>query len=87
MCGSAGTGKSMVDSRIPTILPGLTREEDIEISRIYSVCGKLPPGRPLLLSGPFAVPNIRFLLRVLRRRPLSGSRRIFTCFGRRAVFR
>ena len=57
MCGSAGTGKSMVASRIPTILPGLTREEDIEISRVYSVCGKLPPGRPLLSKRPFRSPH------------------------------
>ena len=57
MCGSAGTGKSMVASRIPTILPGLTREEDIEISRVYSVCGKLPSGRPLLSKRPFRSPH------------------------------
>lgn len=47
----------MVASRIPTILPGLTREEDIEISRVYSVCGKLPPGRPLLSKRPFRSPH------------------------------
>lgn len=57
MCGSAGTGKSMVAARISTILPRLTREEDIEISRVYSVCGKLPPGRPLLSRRPFRSPH------------------------------
>lgn len=57
MCGSAGTGKSMVAARIPTILPGLTREEDIEISRVYSVCGKLPYDRPLLSKRPFRSPH------------------------------
>lgn len=55
--GSAGTGKTMVARRIPTILPDLTREEDIEISKIYSICGMLPAGRPLLSSRPFRSPH------------------------------
>ncbi|MCC8024076.1 MAG: YifB family Mg chelatase-like AAA ATPase [Clostridium sp.] len=55
--GSAGTGKTMVASRIPTILPALTREEDIEISKTYSICGLLPPGRPLLSRRPFRSPH------------------------------
>lgn len=57
MNGSAGTGKTMVAKRIPTILPALTREEDIEISKIYSICGLLPPGRPLLSRRPFRNPH------------------------------
>lgn len=55
--GSAGTGKTMVASRIPTILPALTREEDIEISKTYSICGLLPSGRPLLSKRPFRNPH------------------------------
>lgn len=55
--GSAGTGKTMVASRIPTILPALTREEDIEISKTYSICGLLPPDRPLLSKRPFRSPH------------------------------
>lgn len=57
MSGSAGTGKTMVAKRIPTIMPALTREEDIEISKIYSICGMLPPGRPLLSRRPFRSPH------------------------------
>lgn len=57
MSGSAGTGKTMVAKRIPTIMPALSREEDIEISKIYSICGMLPPGRPLLSSRPFRSPH------------------------------
>lgn len=37
--GSAGSGKTMIAERIPTILPSASIEEQLEISRIYSVCG------------------------------------------------
>lgn len=57
MSGSAGTGKTMVAKRIPTIMPALSREEDIEISKIYSICGMLPQGRPLLSQRPFRSPH------------------------------
>lgn len=57
MTGPAGTGKTMIARRLPTILPPLTREEDIEISRIYSICGLLPHNRPLLGRRPFRSPH------------------------------
>ena len=57
MTGPAGTGKTMIARRLPTILPPLTREEDIEISRIYSICGLLPHNRPLLGKRPFRSPH------------------------------
>ncbi|MFR3070891.1 MAG: YifB family Mg chelatase-like AAA ATPase [Enterocloster sp.] len=57
MNGSAGTGKTMIARRIPTILPSLTREENIEISKIYSICGQLPPGQALLSERPFRSPH------------------------------
>ena len=43
----------MVAKRIPTILPDLSWEENIEISKIYSLCGLLPEGQPLLSQRPF----------------------------------
>lgn len=55
--GPAGTGKTMIASRIPTILPRLTREENIKISEIYSICGLLPHDRPLLSRRPFRAPH------------------------------
>lgn len=55
--GSAGTGKTMIARRLPTILPSLTREEDIEISKVYSICGLLPKGKPLLSKRPFRSPH------------------------------
>ncbi len=57
MSGGAGTGKTMVARRIPGILPSLTREEDIEISKIYSISGLLPPGSSLLSRRPFRSPH------------------------------
>lgn len=57
MNGSAGTGKTMTAQRIPTILPSLSEEEDIEISKIYSICGLLPEGQPLLSRRPFRSPH------------------------------
>ncbi len=47
----------MVAKRIPTILPDLSWEENIEISKIYSLCGLLPEGQPLLSQRPFRSPH------------------------------
>ncbi len=53
MIGSPGSGKSMMAKRIPTILPDLTLEESMEISRIYSIVGLLDPLQPLMVQRPF----------------------------------
>lgn len=55
--GPAGTGKTMVARRIPTIMPSLSHEENIEISKIYSICGLLPQDQPLLSKRPFRSPH------------------------------
>lgn len=55
--GSAGTGKTMAAKRIPTIMPPLGREESLEISKIYSICGMLPPDMPLMTRRPFRSPH------------------------------
>ena len=57
MVGSAGSGKSMMAKRIPTILPRLSREESIGISTIYSIGGYLPPGGGLIARRPFRSPH------------------------------
>ena len=55
--GPAGTGKTMIARRIPTIMPSLSMEETIAISKIYSVCGLLSQEEPLIVQRPFRSPH------------------------------
>lgn len=57
MIGPPGAGKTMVAKRIPSILPALTREEQLELSKIYSVCGLLDNRNALLTERPFRCPH------------------------------
>lgn len=55
--GPAGTGKTMIAERIPTIMPSCTPQERLEISKVYSICGLLPGRGKLLGRRPFRHPH------------------------------
>jgi len=57
LAGPPGTGKTMLGRRLPGILPPLTRDEALEVTRIHSVAGTLPAGRPIILVPPFRAPH------------------------------
>lgn len=55
--GPAGTGKTMAAKRLPTIMPPISLEESVEVSKVYSICGMLPKEKPLLTARPFRSPH------------------------------
>ena len=57
MVGSPGSGKSMLARRLPSILPDMSREEALESTQIWSICGLLDPRHPLMTARPFRAPH------------------------------
>ncbi len=57
MSGPPGSGKTLLARALPSILPPMTSEEALDVTRIYSVAGLLPPETPLLRRRPFRAPH------------------------------
>jgi magnesium chelatase family protein len=57
MSGPPGSGKTLLARSMPSILPRMTNEEAIEVTKIYSVSGLLPSGTSLLRQRPFRSPH------------------------------
>jgi magnesium chelatase family protein len=56
MVGSPGAGKTMLARRLPGILPAMTRQEALEVTRLHSVAGRLS-GNGLVATRPFRAPH------------------------------
>jgi magnesium chelatase family protein len=57
MVGSPGAGKTLLARAMPGILPEMSIEESLDVTRIYSVADQLPAGTPLLRHRPFRAPH------------------------------
>lgn len=55
--GPPGAGKTLLARALPSILPRLTEDEALEVTKIYSISGKLPTGEPLIRQRPFRAPH------------------------------
>lgn len=57
MKGTPGSGKTMLARAIPGILPTLTEDEALEVTKIYSITGNLPEGESIITKRPFRSPH------------------------------
>jgi magnesium chelatase family protein len=57
MIGPPGAGKTMLARAFPSILPNLTKDEALEVTKIYSITGNLPVGESIIKSRPFRSPH------------------------------
>lgn len=57
MIGPPGTGKTMIARSMSSILPPLSKEEQLEVTKVYSVAGMLEEGTGLITDRPFVNPH------------------------------
>jgi magnesium chelatase family protein len=57
LTGPPGSGKTLLARATPSILPGMTADEALDVTRIYSVSGLLPSDMPLIQQRPFRSPH------------------------------
>jgi magnesium chelatase family protein len=57
LSGPPGAGKTLMARAVPSILPRMSFEESLTVTKIYSVAGQLPPETPLIRHRPFRAPH------------------------------
>ncbi len=57
MVGPAGAGKTLLARALPSVLPSMTTEEALAVTRVFSVAGLLPRDTPLIMQRPFRAPH------------------------------
>ena len=57
MVGSPGAGKTLLARALPGILPNMSIDEALDVTKIYSVADQLPAGTPLIRQRPFRAPH------------------------------
>ena len=57
MIGPPGSGKTLLARSLPSVLPRMTSQEALEVTKIYSVSGLLPSEHPLMTQRPYRAPH------------------------------
>lgn len=57
LIGPPGSGKTMIAQRIPSILPDLTFDEALEVTKVHSIAGEISQKEPIILKRPFRNPH------------------------------